>query len=251
MRSRFVLLVVAILLIAGFAALNWSEIIRPSPLLFGPIVMDAPLGAILLGLLALAVVVFALSAATMRTSTLLESRHHHKELEAQRALADKAEASRFTELRTHFDTHMRDLRERDAIAASELEKARLDNQREIRTQLEQINRTVSARLNELEHRLESRFERMGSVRGAPVVGSAVPLVHDEVVQPATPREHAIANAQLRDQEAQQAQLAQMREEERLQEARLLDERMRQERELRDERTRAEDKPAESGWRRWF
>jgi len=111
MRTRFVLLVVAILLIAGFAALNWSEIIRPSPLLFGPVVMDAPLGAILLGLLALAVVVFALSAASMRTSTLLESRHHYKELEAQRALADKAEASRFTELRTHFDTHMRELRE--------------------------------------------------------------------------------------------------------------------------------------------
>jgi hypothetical protein len=247
MRTRFVLLVVAILLIAGFAALNWSEIIRPSPLLFGPVVMDAPLGAILLGLLALAVVVFAVSAASMRTSTLLESRHHYKELEAQRVLADKAEASRFTELRTHFDTHMRELRERDAIAASELEKARLDNQREIRTQLEQINRTVSARLNELEHRLESRFERMGAVRGAPVAGSAVPVVHDEVL-PAE-REHAIAKAQVRDQEAQ---LAQMREDERQQEARLLDERMRQERELRrDERARAEDKPAESGWRRWF
>lgn len=249
MRSRFVLLVVAILLIAGFAALNWSEIIRPSPLLFGPVVMDAPLGAILLGLLALAVLVFALSAASMRTSTLLESRHHYKELEAQRALADKAEASRFTELRTHFDTHMQGLRERDAIAASELERARLDNQREIRTQLEQINRTVSARLNELEHRLESRFERMGSALGAPVVGNAVPVVRDEVMSAETRREHPIANAQLRDQEMQ---LAQMREEERLQEARLLDERMRQERELRrDERTRAEDKPAESGWRRWF
>ena len=45
MRSRSVLLVVAILLVAGFAALNWSEVVRPSPLLFGPVVMDAPLGA--------------------------------------------------------------------------------------------------------------------------------------------------------------------------------------------------------------
>ena len=84
MRSRFVLLLVAILLIAGFAALNWSEVNRQSPLLFGPFVMEAPLGAILLSLLALAVVVFALSAASMRTSTLLESRHHSRELEAQR-----------------------------------------------------------------------------------------------------------------------------------------------------------------------
>ena len=50
MRSRFILMVVAILLIAGFAALNWTEIIRPTPVAFGPIVMDAPLGAILLAM---------------------------------------------------------------------------------------------------------------------------------------------------------------------------------------------------------
>ena len=241
MRSRFVILVVAILLIAAFAALNWSEVIRPSPLLFGPIVMDAPLGAILLGLLALALVVFVLSAASMRTSTLLESRHHYKELEAQRALADKAEASRFTDLRTHLDTQLRELRERDGIAATEMEKARLEHQRELRAQLEQINRTLSARLNELEHRLESRFERMGMPR----MPAANPVVNPAPVRNDLDQEHAVA----RDQQAHQAQ---MREEERLREERLRDERIREERALRsDEHARAEDKPAESGWRRWF
>jgi hypothetical protein len=239
MRSRFVLLVVAILLIAGFAALNWAEIIRPTSVWFGPFMADAPLGAILLGLLALAVVVFALSAATMRTQTLLESRHHYKELEAQRLLADKAEASRFTELRTHIDTHLRELRERDAIAASEFEKQRLENQRSLNTQLEQINRTIAARLNELEHRLESRFERMGmprgSVAGAPVVGHtpAVTPVHEH------PQAHPHVDT-VREQEVHQAQ---MREEQRLR-----DERMRDERERGVAGT---DKPAESGWRRWF
>lgn len=244
MRSRFFLLVVAILLIAGFAALNWTEIIRSSPLSFGPFVMDAPLGAILLGLLALAVVLFALSAATMRTQTLLESRHHMKEMEAQRTLADRAEASRFTDLRQHFDTQLRELRERDSIAITELERSRLENQREIRTQLEQINRTVAARLNELEHRLESRFERMGLVR-APVVGTAPAPVHapvhtpipTEVVHPNTVHEHAqaVRAEQARDVEA--THQAQLREEQR----------------LRDERERAKPggRPAESGWRRWF
>ena len=238
MRSRFVLLLVAILLIAGFAALNWSEVNRQSPLLFGPFVMEAPLGAILLSLLALAVVVFALSAASMRTSTLLESRHHSRELEAQRALADKAEASRFTELREHFDTHLSGLRERDTIAASELEKSRLEHQRELRTQLEQINRTLSARLNEMEHRLETRFERMGYAGGAavPVVSPAPLRAEGELVR----EQNAIA----RNEEARQAE---MREEERLR-----DERIRAEREVhREERAKAEDRPAESGWRRWF
>ena len=241
MRSRFVLLLLAILLIAGFAAMNWSEVTRPAPLLFGPIVMDAPLGAILLGLLALAIVVFALSAASLRTHTLLESRHHYKELEAQRTLADKAEASRFTELRQHFDTHMRELRERDAIAASEMERSRLEHQRDIRTQLEQISRALSARLNELEHRLESRFERMGSSRPAPTVSTPV---RQDAPRPDTAREHAYAEQRTREQEARQAQV---REEERLR-----DERIREERDQRrEERARAEDKPTESGWRRWF
>src|SRR5687767_14796543 len=98
MRSRAVILVVAILLIAGFAALNWGEIIRPTTVWFGPFVTDAPLGAILLGMLAVAVVVFAVAAGALRTQSLVESRQHFKTLEAQRELADKAEASRFTDL---------------------------------------------------------------------------------------------------------------------------------------------------------
>lgn len=255
MRTRFVLLVIAILLVAGFAALNWSEVIRPAPLLFGPVVMDAPLGAILLGLLALAIVVFALSAATLRTQTLLESRHHYKELEAQRALADKAEASRFTDLRQHLDTQLRELRERDAIAATEVEKTRIEHQREIRNQLEQINRTVSARLNELEHRLESRFERMGQGR-APLVGGPAPVVHNEplrhepvhheplrndLAHPDPVREHANA------QQAREHQAQMMRDEERLRDERIREERLRQER----ERAQAAERPAESGWRKWF
>lgn len=245
MRSRFVLLVIAILLIAGFAALNWSEVIRPAPLLFGPIVMDAPLGAILLGLLALSIVIFALSAATLRTQTLLESRHHYKELEAQRSLADRAEASRFTDLRQHLDTQLRELRERDGIAATEMEKARMEHQREIRNQLEQINRTVAARLNELEHRLESRFERMGQGR-ASLVGGPAPVVHPEPVRSDVAHPGAV-HEQAAAQQAREHQAQMTRDEERLRDERIREERMRQER----ERSQAADRPAESGWRKWF
>jgi hypothetical protein len=242
MRSRYVLLIIAILLIAGFAALNWAEITRPSPLLFGPLVMDAPLGAILLGLLVIALVVFAVSAASMRTSTLLESRNLYKELEGQRTLADRAEASRFTELRDHFDTHLNGLRERDTIAATEVERTRLEHQRELRNQLEQINRTLSARLNELEHRLETRFERMGyGGAAAPAVNPAIPGTEGALAREQREQDALVAR---NNEEARQAE---MREEERLR-----DERIRAEREVhREERVKAEDRPAESGWRRWF
>jgi TolA-binding protein len=164
MRTRGILFIVAILLVAAFAALNWSEIARSVPLSFGVFVMNAPLGAILLGLLALAAVAFALSSAAIRTQALVDSRTHHKTLEAQRTLADKAEASRFTDLRQHLDAQLRELRERDAIAATEFQKAMVNSQRELRTQLEQMNRTLAARLNELDGRLGH----------APVVAAAAP-----------------------------------------------------------------------------
>ncbi|MGV3493234.1 MAG: hypothetical protein ACO1OY_05140 [Ramlibacter sp.] len=245
MRAKSILLVIAILLVAGFAAMNWAEIVRPSSLWIGPVIMDAPLGAILLGLLAITLVLFLASTAAMRTQSLIDYRHHQKTLEAQRDLADKAEASRFTDLRTHLDTRLRELHERDKVSVTEMEKARLEHQRELRTQLEQMNRMLSARLNELEHRLEARLERAG--HGGPVaVTPAVPARTVVPQQPVRtePHEHAMAREEQRELQARDAQAhqAQMREEERMR-----DERIREEREARAQT----DRPAESGWRRWF
>ena len=232
MRTRTILLIVAILLVAGFAALNWAEIIRPSTLWFGLFVTEAPLGAILLGLLALTLVLFLASTAAMKTQSLMDYRQHQKTLEAQRELADKAEASRFVDLRQHLDTSLRELRDRDAIAATEMEKSRMEAQREIRTQLEQINRTIAARLNEMETRLDSRLGGstvpVTTVRTAPVVNE-----HPQAQDPA--------------RDMQQREQERMRDEQRLR-----DERVRQEGQARqDERATAADRPAESGWRRWF
>jgi hypothetical protein len=223
MRARSTLLVVAILLVAGFAALNWSEIARSTPLSFGLFVTDAPLGAILLALLAITLVLFLAASAAMRTQSLMDYRTHQKTLEAQRELADKAEASRFVELRQHLDEHLNRLGERDSIAATEFDKAMLQSRREMQAQMETINRTIAARLNELESRLEGR---LGPLGGA---GTVPPVVRSEPVQPAVMREedHAMA-----------------REEERLR-----DERIREERELRRENT--PERPTESGWRKWF
>jgi TolA-binding protein len=207
MRIRGIIFVVAILLVAAFAALNWTEIARSVPLSFGFFVMNAPLGAILLALLAIAAVAFALSSAAIRTQALVDSRTHHKTLEAQRTLADKAEASRFTDLRQHLDAQLRELRERDAIAATEFQKAMVNSQRELRTHLEQMNRTLAARLNELDARLG----------GAPLAAAA-PLVRTELGE----------SEQVRDAELQA-----------------------RERELRRDDQAAVDRPAESGWRKWF
>jgi uncharacterized integral membrane protein len=223
MRTRTVLLVVAILVVAVFAALNWSEIVRPTQLSFGLFTTDAPLGALLLAALAIVLVLFVAAGAAMRTQYMMEYRQHQKTLEAQRELAEKAEASRFIDLRSQLDAHLKAMRDRDAIAATEFDKAMVNAQREVRTQMDQMNRMISARLNELEHRLETRFERMG-LPSAPLATPVRPA-------PETVREEA----------------ADMRAEERMRDQQVPED----ERELRREERAADDRKAESGWRRWF
>lgn len=159
MRARLLLILIAILVVAGFTAINWTEFMRPAPLSFGLVVAEAPLGLILLGLLVLGLVAFLLSSTLMQSQNLLEHRRYAKELQLQRDLADKAEASRFTELRQHLDTHLLDYRQREAISASEFEKAMVQSQRELRIQLDLMNKTLANRLGELEGRIDSRLNQ--------------------------------------------------------------------------------------------
>jgi uncharacterized integral membrane protein len=171
---RVLLLVLAIVLVAGFAAQNWAEINRSSDLLFGPIVMTAPLGMILLTLLGVALVAFLIASFASRTRALVETRHHHKTLEAQRELADKAEASRFTELRTHLERMHREMRE----------------------ELAQLNRSMTNRFTGMESRFDARSRGWGP---------ATP--HEEVRA-----EHALADAQAERARADEARANAAREE---------------------------------------
>lgn len=159
MRARLLFVVVAILLVAGFAAQNWPEFLRTSPLTFGVIVEEASLGLVMLGVLAVTMLVFLVSSAMQDSRYVMESRRHAKSLQAQRDLAEKAEVSRFTDLRQQLDAHLRENRQRESIAATELEKAMIQNQRELRSQLETMHRALDGRLTDLENRLEARLER--------------------------------------------------------------------------------------------
>lgn len=162
MRARFLLLVLAILLVAGFAALNWPEVTRMSTLNFGLFTMEASLGAILLGLLALGLLLFMASSAMLRSRMMITENRYTRDLQAQRDLADRAEASRFTELRQHLDTHFRESRQRDAVVNTEFEKAMLQSQRDLRAQLDQLNHSLVSRLGDLEGRLDTRSERLAA-----------------------------------------------------------------------------------------
>lgn len=104
MNSRTLILLLIVAAIAALAVLNWGELTAPSLISLGVVSLEAPLGLIMLGLTVLLGVFFIAYVLSLQGSVLLDTRRHTKEMTAQRELADKAEASRFTELRAFLET---------------------------------------------------------------------------------------------------------------------------------------------------
>lgn len=99
MKSRIALLILIIVVIGVLTFFNFPYLVQDVPMSLGVTTVEAPLGLILVGLTALMAIVFIAYVIAMQGAWLLEARAHSKEMAAQRELADKAEASRFTELR--------------------------------------------------------------------------------------------------------------------------------------------------------
>lgn len=156
MPLRTILLLIALGLIALFAALNWSAVMAPTTLSLGVADVQAPLGLIMLGLIVLLTTLFLVFIVYLQTSVLLEARRHAKELQANRELADQAEASRFTDLRSYLEAELQRVAERDAEARTVM-LARLDDvDRDLRASIEQSGNTLAAYIGELEDRLDNR-----------------------------------------------------------------------------------------------
>ncbi|MGD8922182.1 MAG: LapA family protein [Candidatus Zixiibacteriota bacterium] len=99
MKIRTLLMVIAVFAIAAFIALNWSAITMSTTLSLGVTNIEAPLGFLMLALLALFTVLFIVFVVYSRTSGFFKERNHSREMKETQELADNAETSRFTELR--------------------------------------------------------------------------------------------------------------------------------------------------------
>jgi hypothetical protein len=154
MQLRTLLLILVLALTALFAAVNWSAFVAPTSLSLVFTTIEAPLGLIMLGLTALIAVLFLVFIVYLQTTVLLETRRHARALDAQRQLADQAEASRFTELRAFLQAELGRLPGKGDAAQAEL-LARLERaESELRAAIEQSGNTLAAYIGELEDRLE-------------------------------------------------------------------------------------------------
>ena len=134
--TRALIFFLVLVFVGLFAAINWDVFTALTPISLGFTTVQAPLGLIMLGLVAFLCVLFTVWVISLQANSLMDARRQTKELQAQRDLADKAEASRFTELRSEL-------------------VARLDRlQRESALTLEQSGNSVAAHIGQLEDRLE-------------------------------------------------------------------------------------------------
>ena len=134
--TRAIVFFLVLVFVGLFALINWTVFSALNELSLGFTKVQAPLGLIMLGLVVFLCVLFTVWVISLQANSLMDARRQTKELQAQRDLADKAEASRFTELRSEL-------------------VGRLDRlQRESALTLEQSGNSVAAHIGQLEDRLE-------------------------------------------------------------------------------------------------
>ena len=136
MNFRTILLIVVLGFIGVFAIINWPEIVAPTTLSLIVTDIQAPLGLVMLGLIVLLILLFLTFIVYLQAGIMAERRRMMRDLESQRELANQAEASRFSELRTYLE---------QAFASAE-------------TVTKESGNTLSAYLGELEDRLERKID---------------------------------------------------------------------------------------------
>jgi len=97
--TRALIFFLVLVAVGLFAAINWGVFTALTTISLGFTTVQAPLGLIMLGLIVFLCVLFTVWVIVLQANSLRDARRQTKELQAQRDLADRAEASRFTELR--------------------------------------------------------------------------------------------------------------------------------------------------------
>ncbi|MFT7228865.1 MAG: putative integral membrane protein [Methylophilaceae bacterium] len=156
MRIINFILMIALVTLVIFAAINWQAIIAPVSLslLFGNV--EAPLGLILLAVTGLLALLFLGFVVYMQSSTLVIRRKLNKEVEEQRKLANKAEASRFTELRTYLESELQALKAHGSEVHEKVETRLSEIETVVKGVVEESSTSLSTYIGELGDRLDKK-----------------------------------------------------------------------------------------------
>jgi uncharacterized integral membrane protein len=135
-----------LILIGVFAALNWPQFNTDFPLWLGFTTVVAPLGVVMLALLGVVVVLLLIE----QGAAFAESRRYSREIDAQRRLADNAEASRYTELRAYLAEEMARSEQRTSTLLGRVDSL----EREMRSALDRQSSQLAAVLSDRPRRAD-------------------------------------------------------------------------------------------------
>jgi uncharacterized integral membrane protein len=164
MNLRNLLVALALALLAAFTLLNWTAFTAPTTLSLAFGEVQAPLGLIMLVVTGLFSGLFLVYIVFQQAGVILEARRYAKELKSHRELADKAEASRFTEMRGFLEAELRRLEAQRAAETREL-GARIEAaERKVTAMSAESTRILSAYVGEIEDKLD---RLLGPAHGNP------------------------------------------------------------------------------------
>jgi uncharacterized integral membrane protein len=150
-----VVILVVLLLLAVFSLANWSVLSAPATLSFIVFDIEGPLGVILLGAMLVVVGLFILYALTLRTNMLIEARHHNQEMQAQRKLAETAEASRLSELRVQIAREFADVRATVGEVSGQIGR----NEQSMKQSLDEAANGLAALVAEMDDKIDRALAR--------------------------------------------------------------------------------------------
>ncbi len=146
MTGRTLSLLILLALLALFAVVNWGTFIAPTRLSLLVTTVEAPLGLVMLGFVALLTAVFLGYVMFVQASALSAARRQADELRRQRELADQAEASRFTALQEFV-----------AGEVGALKAAQAESETRVLAQLTEAANGLAAAVGEVHDRLERQW----------------------------------------------------------------------------------------------
>jgi uncharacterized integral membrane protein len=153
-RAFSLSLILAFVLLAAFAALNWVALATTSTLNFGFAELTAPLGVIMLVFTAAISGLFIIYIVLLQAGVILEERRLTKALKAQSELADTAETSRYTELRSLLEVELRKIEAQRDFTRNEFNTRMEASEQSMLKNLAEATASLSANLGEIEDKLD-------------------------------------------------------------------------------------------------
>ena len=154
MNIRTLSITLVLIVLAAFALLNWAAFTAPTALNLGFTEVQAPLGLIMLVATGLLSALFLIYIVLQQAGVIIEARRYAKELKAHRELADKAEASRFTELRAYLEAELRRVEAQGNAGTRQLIERIEQADKRVQEQLAESTRTLSAYVGEVEDKID-------------------------------------------------------------------------------------------------